>query len=133
MIAVRYVSRGGNTKKLAEAVAAAVGEAALTLDQPLEEKVDILFLGSSLYAFTFDEAVGTFLESHADKIGKLVCFGSSASGQSTYPKIKEFALQKGIEVSEEHFNCLGHFLFMHKQRPNDKDLAAVASFAKKFI
>ena len=30
MVAVRYVSRGGNTKKLAEAVAAVVGEAALT-------------------------------------------------------------------------------------------------------
>ena len=36
-IAVRYYSRGGNTKKLADAIAKAVGVEALTADTPLKE------------------------------------------------------------------------------------------------
>ena len=49
-IAVRYYTRSGNTKKLAEAIAKAVGAEAKTVDEPLWEDVDILFLGSSVYA-----------------------------------------------------------------------------------
>ena len=44
-IAVRYFSRGGNTKKLADAIAKAVGVDAETTSVPLTEDVDILFLG----------------------------------------------------------------------------------------
>jgi flavodoxin len=53
-IAVRYFSRGGNTKKLADAIANAVGVTAETTDVPLTEDVDILFLGSSVYAYGVD-------------------------------------------------------------------------------
>lgn len=42
-IEVRYFSRGGNTKKLAEAIAKAVGAEAKTVSEPLTEDVDILF------------------------------------------------------------------------------------------
>ena len=50
-IAVRYYTRSGNTQKLAEAVAAAVGVEALPVSEPLTEPVDVLFLGCSYYAF----------------------------------------------------------------------------------
>ena len=48
-VAVRYYSKGGNTKKLAEAIAEAVGEKAQTTDVKLTEDVDILFLCNSVY------------------------------------------------------------------------------------
>ena len=60
-IAVRYFSRGGNTKKLADAIANAVGVTAETTDVPLTEDVDILFLGSSVYAYGVDEHVKDFI------------------------------------------------------------------------
>ena len=47
-VAVRYYTKTGNTKKLAEAIAEAVGAEALSLNTPIEEPVDILFLGNSL-------------------------------------------------------------------------------------
>ena len=42
-IAVRYYTKGGNTKRLAEAVAKAVGVEALPVSTPVNESVDILY------------------------------------------------------------------------------------------
>lgn len=130
-IKVYYYTRGGNTKKLADAVAGAVGVTANDLSVPLEDKADILFLGSSLYAGGYDQTVGNFIEKNADKIGTIVSFGSSASNMSTFKKVKALAQEKGIKVYDEYFNCPGHFMFLHKNRPNGADLEAAASFAKE--
>ena len=51
-IAVRYYTKTGNTKRLAEAIAKAVGVEALPVTAPVAESVDILFLGNSYYAFS---------------------------------------------------------------------------------
>lgn len=129
--AVVYYSKGGNTKKLAEAAAQAAGVAAQDTSVVFTEKIDMVFLGSSLYAGGFADEVRQFLVANAGKIGMLICFGSSASGKSTYNKIRPFAQEKGIQVSDQVFNCPGHFLFMNKNRPGDKDLAALQNFVKK--
>ena len=131
--AVRYFSRSGNTKKLADAVASAIGVTAQSIDTDLSEKTDVLFLGNSLYAGKYDPAVESFLEKNADKIGILVSIGSSASGKTTLKKLTAFAETKGIRVYEKAFNCLGHFLFMHKTRPDENDCREAAAFAKKVL
>ena len=46
-VAVRYYTKTGNTKRLAEAIAAAVGAEALPISEPVTEQADILFLGNS--------------------------------------------------------------------------------------
>ena len=130
-IAVRYFSRSGNIKKLAQAVADAVQAEALEVSADLSEKADVLFLGSAVYAGKYDPAVGAFIERNAANIGALAVFSSSASGKSTYAKIKELAQSKGIRVCEEQFVCPGYFLFLHKDRPNARDLADAADFARK--
>ena len=43
--AIRYYSKGGNTEKVALAISKATGLPAETIDVPLLEDVDILFLG----------------------------------------------------------------------------------------
>ena len=128
--AVRYCTRSGNTKKLAEAVAAVVGADARDVGEDLAEKTDLLFLGSSLYAGSYDASVRAFFDRNADKVGTVVCFGSSASGKSTHAKLNKLAAEKGFAVYPEFFNCPGHFLFLHKDRPNQSDLSAAARFAK---
>ena len=45
--AVRYYTKTGNTKKLAEVVAAALGVEALPISEPVSEQTDLLFLGNS--------------------------------------------------------------------------------------
>ena len=54
MNAVRYYSRSGNTKLVADAIADAIHVKAVSVDQadaPLTEKADVLFIGGALYAY----------------------------------------------------------------------------------
>ena len=132
--AVRYYTKTGNTKRLAEAVTKAVGVEALPLSSPIEEPVDILFLGNSYYAFSIDPEVRKFIQLlPADKVGRIVNFGSAAMLNSTLKKVKAEAAKRGIAVDDREFHCKGEFKGIHKGRPNSEDLAAAAEFAKTFI
>lgn len=132
--AVRYYTKTGNTKKLAEAIAAQLGVEALPITEAVNEPVDILFLGNSYYAFTIDPQVGDFVSSlEKEKVGKIVNFGSAAMLNSTYKKVKAQADKVGISMDEREFHCKGEFKGLHKGRPNEKDLKAAAEFAKSYI
>ena len=133
-IAVRYYTKTGNTKKLAEAVAEAVGAEALPLSAPITEPVDVLFLGNSYYAFSIDPEVREFIRKlDKNKTGRIVNFGSAAMLNSTYKKVKAEADKVGIPVDAREFHCKGEFKGVHKGRPNAEDLAAAADFAKTII
>jgi len=131
--AVRYYTKTGNTKRLAEAIAKELGVEAQPISVPLEEKADILFLGNSYYAFTIDPEVRTFVSSlDKEKVGKIVNFGSAAMLNSTYKKVKAEADKAGIAMDEKEFHCKGEFKGIHKGRPNAEDLKAAAEFAGQF-
>ncbi|MBQ7715022.1 MAG: flavodoxin [Clostridia bacterium] len=131
-IAVRYYTKTGNTKRLAEAVAAAVGVQALPISAPVTERVDILFLGNSYYAFSIDPEVRAFVRSlDKEKVGKIVNFGSAAMLNSTYKKVKAEADKAGIPMDPREFHCRGEFKGIHKGRPDDADLEKAAEFAGK--
>ena len=133
-IAVRYYTKTGNTKRLAEAVAGAVDVEALPISAPVDEAVDILFLGNSYYAFSIDPEVRDFIRSlDADKVGSIVNFGSAAMLNSTWKKVKAEAEKAGITMDKREFHCKGEFKGLHKGRPNEKDLAAAAEFAASII
>jgi flavodoxin len=133
-IAVRYYTKTGNTKRLAEAIAKAVGVEALPITAPVAESVDILFLGNSYYAFTIDPEVRRFVESlEKEKVGKIVNFGSAAMMNSTWKKVKAVADKVGIPMDEREFHCKGEFKGLHKGKPDESDLVAAAAFAKKIV
>ncbi len=133
-IAVRYYTKTGNTKRLAEAIAKAVGVEALPVTAPVTESVDILFLGNSYYAFTIDPEVRRFVESLSkEKVGKIVNFGSAAMMNSTWKKVKAVADKVGISMDEREFHCKGEFKGLHKGKPDESDLVAAAAFAKKIV
>ena len=133
-IAVRYYTKTGNTKRLAEAVAKAAGVEAQPISVPVTEKADVLFLGNSYYAFSIDPEVRDFVRS-LDKtmVGRIVNFGSAAMLNSTWKKVKAEADRAGIPMDEREFHCKGEFKGIHKGRPNEADLEAAAAFAKKII
>ncbi len=131
--AVRFYTKTGNTEKLARAIAEELGVEALPISQPVNEKVDILFLGNSYYAFSIDPEVKSFIAGLSkDKIGKIVNFGSVALLNSTFKKVKAEAAKVGIPMDENEFHCKGEFKALHKGRPNEADLKAAAEFAKQF-
>ena len=132
--AVRYYTKTGNTKRLAEAVAEAVGAEALPLSSPLTEPVDVLFLGNSYYAFTIDPEVRAFVRGlDRSKVGRIVNFGSAAMLNSTYKKVKVEADKAGIPMDEREFHCKGEFKGIHKGKPDENDLKAAAEFARKIV
>ena len=132
-IAVRYYTRSGNTKKLADAVASALAVPAKDVSVPLEEKTELLFLGSSMYAADVNRDVKDFLQANAGKIGRIVCFSTAAVAHSTYKQVKKLADAAGIDIAEEEFACRGSFGIMHRDRPNDRDLQNATNFAKGIV
>ena len=130
-VAVRYYTKTGNTKRLAEAIAEALGTEALPISVPLSEKADVLFLGNSYYAFTIDPEVRDFVRSlDPGKVGRIVNFGSAAMMNSTWKKVKVEADKAGIPMDKREFHCKGEFKGIHKGRPNEEDLKEAAAFAK---
>jgi len=133
-VAVRYYTKTGNTKRLAEAIAGAVGVEALPISTPVTEQVDVLFLGNSYYAFSIDPKVRDFVRAlDKSKVGRIVNFGSAAMLNSTYKKVKAEADKVGIQMDEREFHCKGEFKGIHKGRPNQYDLTAAAAFAGKIV
>ena len=107
-VAVRYYTKTGNTKRLAEAVAKAVSAEALPISVPVKAPVDVLFLGNSYYAFNIDPEVRDFIRSlDKSKVGRIVNFGSAAMMNSTWKKVKSEAEKAGIAMDEHEFHCKG--------------------------
>lgn len=132
-IQVRFYTRSGNTKKLADAIAREIGVKAESVAVPLTEKADILFLGCSYYAFDVDESIKSFIAENSQYISKIVCFGTSAMMKSVYKPMKKVAAQAGVSIAAEDFHCRGEFKAFHKGRPDENDLKNAAEFARKFI
>lgn len=99
--AVRYQSRGGNTKAVAEIIANCLGVKAETADRGMDERADILFLGGGVYMGRMDKSLYQFLEEiDRENVGEIVCFSTTGSSASTIKQIKQLAMQKGIRVNE---------------------------------
>lgn len=129
--AVRYFTQTGNTKRLAEAIAQELGVQALPISTPVTEKVDVLFLGNSYYAFTIAPEVREFVAGlEKANVGKIINFGTAAMMNSTYKKVRSVAATKGIPVLDREFHCKGEFKGVNKGRPNEDDLKAARVFAK---
>ena len=129
MKAVRYFSRSGNTKAVAQAMAQAIGAQAISTDAPeasLEEKADILFIGGALYAYGLDENLSAYLEAlDAEKVGKAVVFSTSWISKHAGDLIKQALEKKGIEVADSFYARV-----RVGAKISEKQLKAAKAFAK---
>lgn len=130
-IEIRYYSKTGNTKKLADTIGSALKLPVEEVSRPLTQDVDILFLGSSVYAAGIDQEVKDFIQNINVKVGKVVNFSTAALLPSTYNQVKKLVEQKGLTMAKEEFHCRGSFAMMHKGKPDAQDLKQAAAFAKK--
>ena len=134
-IAIRFFTRSkkGNTKKLADAVSAAIGVDAIDVSADLTEKVDRLFLINAMYAANIDKEVKEFLKRNKDKIGEVVNMNTAASGASTWKAVKRVTDKLGIQLSDKEFHCAASWIFINKGLPSDADYARAKEFAKSMI
>ena len=104
--AVRYFSKIGNTKKIAEAIAEGVDVPAVSIaDEPkLAERVDVLFLGGAPYANIMDPALRAYAEGlSAEQAGKVVLFTTSNWSRRTVYALRKILKGNHIPVENEHF------------------------------
>lgn len=133
-INVRYTSRTGNTKKLADAIGNELDINAKTASTPLDEYTDILFLGSALYALQLDTEMINFIKTLSpDTVGKIYCFSTTSLLQSSYNTLSKALLKQGLKLEKLEFHCRGKFGALYAERPNKTDIKNVKIFAKKAI
>lgn len=100
-IAVRFQSRGGNTKAVAEIIARKAGVKAETVEVTVNEYVDVLFVGGGVYMGKMDESLYNFLsELNNANVGQIVCFSSTGTMDITLRQIKAISIQKGMLVNK---------------------------------
>ena len=132
-VAVRYYTKNGHTKALATAVAEVANVTAKDIWEPLDEYVDVLFLGSSVYVTNVNKSVREFIAKNKDKIGTIYNFGSAAFLESTYKSVQKVCEEHGVTLAAEEFHCRGEFMGRHVGHPDNVDLANVKLFAQKVI
>lgn len=127
MKAVRYYSRSGNTKLVADAIAEGAGVKAVSVDQPgarITEDVDTLFVGGALYAYGIDKKLKSYLDSiDASHVKKAYVFSTSWLSKHALDLIKKALEAKGIAVAPETFYV--------KNKANEQQLAEARAFGKK--
>lgn len=100
-IEIRYQSRGGNTRAVAEEIAKEFNIECKTIDIPINEYVDILFVGGGVYKWDADENLITFLRQlDSKKVGKVVAFSTTGAMKVAITRIKEYSEKAGIKVSD---------------------------------
>ena len=103
--AVRYASRGGNTRAVADEIAKKIDVKAERISEPLEEEVDVLFLGAGVWFASVTKDMKEYLAAlDSGKIKQIVAFSTSGHLVSAIKKITAAAKDKGIKVHEESFD-----------------------------
>ena len=133
-IAVRYQSRGGNTRAVAEVIAEVLGIRAQSIDEPITDKVDVLFLGGGVYKWDADSQLIEYLEKlDPKKIGQIVAFSTTGGMKKAISRIIEYADKAGIEVNEKQL-CIKMMLQGHSMlgreggHLSEKQIAEIEAF-----
>jgi flavodoxin len=134
-IAVLYHSVTGNTKKVADAMAEAVGCTAQPVKEySLDAKTDLIFIGGAIYGGKLDAVMDSFLQALTpEKAKRVVLFSTCITREKARELMKEQLQRNGITVDDKSFLCKGKFLFLNLRHPSKVELEEARTFAKSVI
>ena len=134
-VQVAYYSKTKHSRRLAEAVAAALGVPAVDVREwQSAPGTEVLFLVSGLYAGRSAPEVLDFARRlKPEDAGRVILISSSASGLEQKDDLRRALAQAGMRVDPEGFVCPGSFLLVRMGRPNPRDVANAVAFAKKAV
>jgi flavodoxin len=137
-IKVFYFSKSGNTKKVAEAIAAEMKTDAIDVashggNYGMKD-CDLLLVGSGVYWFKAGNEMVKFLETLAPSEGKCAAvFGTHGSRDDHIAQMKKILEGKGLKVIGE-WSCPGQeYAMVNKGRPNQEDLKEAREFARRML
>lgn len=130
---VRYFSRTGHTKQIAEAMAEELGCEAVPTSERVRGYTDTLFLGGAVYAGKLDPSIQGFI-TRLDRrsVGKIILFGDAAISDPC-KKIRKLLLDREMLAETEVFLCKGSFKLIAKGHPDAADLENAKIFARKWM
>lgn len=103
--AVRYFSRSGNTKTVADTIAKELGVDAISVDAPnaaITEEVDVLFIGGAIYAYGLDKELIKYLDNlDGSKVKQVAAFSTAWLTSHGIDVINKKAALKGIATSNK--------------------------------
>ena len=125
-VAIRYFSRGGNVRTMAEAIGRGAGIEPISIDEPgaeITEHYDLLFIGSALYNFQLDKTFKEYLEAiPEDLVDEVICFGSSMLTRRPIYLMQDYFKAKGIKINKQ--------AIYSRNKPNDDLIGVIEYFAK---
>jgi len=135
-VRVAFYSATGNTRKVAENMAGAIGCKATGIDAYTDDgMVDLLFLGAAVYAthgHGVHEAVRKFIAGlEPGRVKKVALFSTGFIQSEAIPGMRKLLEARGISVLPESYFCLGRFALFNLGHPNALELEGAAAFARK--
>lgn len=125
-----YDSMGGNTRKLADAMAEELGTKAVAVKSAsVDPGAEVLFLGSGCYAGKPGKNMLKFIEAHDFRGRRVALFGTSGGGKGLEVKAMEESLKgKGATVVGGYY-CYGQSLMFNRGHPDAAEIGAARKFA----
>ena len=132
MFEVVYHSKTGNTRKVAETIAAELDVPAEDLKTKKElAKDSSVFLGTGCYFPVPGRGFKKFISMNDFNGRKVALFGTSGDGKGKEVEaLTKMVTAKGAKVAGK-FNCKGKFLFFHRKHPTAEDLENAKKFASE--
>jgi flavodoxin len=140
---ILYASKSGNTQKIADSMASALGCEAIKITaeskpQTLDlESFDLILVGTGLFAGTPNEDIVKFLNGLNPKTPKQFALfitwgGAPRSDKIAFAKLHTLLEGKGQKVLEDHFAAYGGWkgILMKRGHPKPEEIAAAAEWAK---
>ena len=123
--AVRYYSRSGNTRLLAEAIAGELGVEAVSADSSdakISGHIDVLFIGGALYAYGLDKKLVSYIRTlDGDMVGRAVLFSTTWLSKHSFDLMRKEHVERGIVVADKTFYA--------KNKPTPERLKEAKAFA----
>lgn len=129
--AIRYYSKFGHSEQMAQVVGKELGVKPESVESPLTDEVDILFVGAGLFLAKVNGRVKEFARTlDSKRVKKVVCFGSCALSDSPVPQLRKIFEELGFNVANESFTCRGAMGPWHAGHPNAQDFEDLKAFIK---
>lgn len=125
-VAIRYYSRGGHVKMMAEAISRGTGVEVISIDDPdsaIVEHTDLLFIGGALYNFQIDPKLKKWIEDIPEgMVEEAIIFGSSWLTRRPVLLMQDYLKARGIKINKQSI--------WSRNRPNDDLIEVIEYFAK---
>jgi flavodoxin len=134
-IAVFVDSRGGNTRKVADAIAEELGATVGDIKTSLPADARVLFMGSGTYGSAPGKEMMKFITDNDFTNRKIALFGTSMAteGARKMIAVMEDAVTKKGATILGNYHCKGKFLLFNRGSPNTEDLDNAKKFAREMI